>query len=86
MVDFGRVRWGVGTAWFAGRFGRFWAAGVLIGGPGRGAFCGGRGAEGDDRSETRLRFAFGLPRDWVIVTSVLNYYENPGFRCSIKTI
>ncbi len=86
MVDFGMIRWGVGTVLFAGRFDEFWAAGVLIVAPGRGAFCGGRGAEGDDRSETLLRFAFGLPRDWVIVTSVLKYHENPGFRCSNKTI
>ena len=52
----------------------------------RGLLCVAIGAGGDARSDTRFRFAFGLPREWVIVTSVLKYDENPGFRCSKGTI
>ena len=69
-----------------GRSNRVFAFGGHTGCVERGLFCVGSGAGGGAKSDTRFRFAFGLPREWVIVTSVLKYDENPGFRCFNGTI
>lgn len=86
-VEYGIEKWGAGTAdLVSGRFvlGRF--TGVFADFSERALLWAGLRAGGGAKSETRLRFAFGLPLERVIVTSVLNSVENPGFRCLEVTI
>ena len=86
-MECGIEKCGAGTADLAsGRFETGWVTGGLAGCAGRALLWDGLGAGGGVKSETRLRLAFGLPRERVIVTSVLNSDENPGFRCSKGTI
>lgn len=61
-------------------------AGGLADCAGRALLWEGLGTGGGAKSETRLRFAFGLPLERVILTSVLKSDENPGFRCLKVTI